>query len=187
MQVRQSGWKRGEPKELLLQREWLVTNGLGGYASGTVGGACTRRFHGQLIAALPAPLGRTMMFNHIEEVVEGPAGLCWRLSGDEHGGGKEVAFPEAGFLEEFSLEAGRPPHYACACSAMRSSRTTCGRSSMSFTDSRKAAATNMRAHCGVRALSALHSNRGATSVWSPPRSAGMSFTPLTSMTHKRRR
>jgi hypothetical protein len=41
-----------------------VTNGLGGYASGTIGGACTRRFHGLLIAAMPAPLGRVMMVNH---------------------------------------------------------------------------------------------------------------------------
>ena len=40
-------------------REWLVTNGLGGYASGTVAGVVTRRYHGLLIAALPAPLGRT--------------------------------------------------------------------------------------------------------------------------------
>ncbi len=43
--------------------EWLVTNGLGGYASGTVSGALTRRYHGLLIAALPNPLGRMMMLN----------------------------------------------------------------------------------------------------------------------------
>ena len=35
-----------------------MTNGLGGYASGTVAGVATRRYHGLLIAALPAPLGR---------------------------------------------------------------------------------------------------------------------------------
>ena len=46
-------------------REWLVTNGLGGYASGTVAGVPTRRYHGLLIAALPAPLGRAMMLNHL--------------------------------------------------------------------------------------------------------------------------
>ena len=94
-------------QEALLTREWLVTNALGGYASGTIGGAYTRRFHGFLIAALPAPLGRTMMFNHLEEVLEGPDGLCWRLSGDEHGG-REVALPEDGILEEFAIENGRP-------------------------------------------------------------------------------
>jgi predicted glycogen debranching enzyme len=65
--VTQRGWRRGEPLEALAAREWLVTNGLGGYACGTIGGTCTRRFHGLLIAALPAPLGRTMMLNHVEE------------------------------------------------------------------------------------------------------------------------
>ena len=104
----QPGWKRGEPLDALLTREWLVTNALGGYASGTIGGACTRRFHGQLIASLRVPHGRTMMFNHIEEVLEGANGVCFRLSGDEHGEGKEIAYPEPGFLEEFVLEGGLP-------------------------------------------------------------------------------
>jgi predicted glycogen debranching enzyme len=48
-------------------REWLVTNGLGGYATGTISGAITRRYHGLLIAALPAPLGRVMLLNHLAE------------------------------------------------------------------------------------------------------------------------
>ena len=103
----QPGWKRGDPLDALLTREWLVTNALGGYASGTVGGACTRRFHGHLIAALRAPLGRVMMLNHLEEVIEAPK-VCYRLSGDEHGGGKEIAYPEPGFLEEFVLEGDIP-------------------------------------------------------------------------------
>jgi predicted glycogen debranching enzyme len=103
----QIGWKRGDLRDAMLTREWLVTNALGGYASGTIGGANTRRFHGFLIAALPAPAGRTMMFNHLEEVLEGPEGLCWRLSGDEHGG-REVALPEEGILEEFAIENGAP-------------------------------------------------------------------------------
>ncbi len=66
----QLGWRRGDDRDLLLTREWLVTNGLGGYATGTIGGVCTRRFHGMLIAALRAPAARTVMLNHIEEVVE---------------------------------------------------------------------------------------------------------------------
>src|ERR1043165_7394488 len=41
----------------ILRREWLLTNGLGGYASGTICGMVTRRYHGLLIAALPAPFG----------------------------------------------------------------------------------------------------------------------------------
>lgn len=50
-------------------REWLVTNGIGGYASGTVAGLLTRRYHGLLIAALNPPLGRTLMLTKLEEVV----------------------------------------------------------------------------------------------------------------------
>ena len=43
------------------QREWLATNGLGGFASGTVAGSLTRRYHGLLVAALKPPLGRTLL------------------------------------------------------------------------------------------------------------------------------
>src|SRR6476620_6851099 len=49
--------------------EWLVTNGLGGYASGTMTGLVTRRFHGYLVASLPAPRGRTMMLNHLRAII----------------------------------------------------------------------------------------------------------------------
>jgi len=52
-----------------LDREWIVTNGLGGYASGTIAGLNTRRFHGWLIAALPAPYGRMMMLNQLVETL----------------------------------------------------------------------------------------------------------------------
>ncbi len=53
----------------MLEQEWLVTNGMGGYASGTVLNIPTRRYHGLLIAALPAPLGRTMMLNDLAEEI----------------------------------------------------------------------------------------------------------------------
>lgn len=48
-------------------REWLVTNGIGGYASGTIAGALTRRYHGLLVAALQPPLGRTLLVAKIDE------------------------------------------------------------------------------------------------------------------------
>jgi predicted glycogen debranching enzyme len=51
-------------------REWLVENGLGGYASATIAGAITRRYHGFLIAAQPAPLGRMVVLNDLEVDVE---------------------------------------------------------------------------------------------------------------------
>src|SRR6266446_2287639 len=44
-----------------LRREWLVTNGLGGYASGTIAGVNTRRYHGLLVAALAPPVERTVL------------------------------------------------------------------------------------------------------------------------------
>jgi predicted glycogen debranching enzyme len=48
-------------------REWLVTNGIGGYASGTTAGLNTRRYHGLLIAALNPPLGRTLLLAKLDE------------------------------------------------------------------------------------------------------------------------
>jgi glycogen debranching enzyme len=60
------GWRAGDDRAGLT-REWMVTNGLGGYASGTLIGIPSRRSHGLLVAALPAPLGRTLMLNHLLE------------------------------------------------------------------------------------------------------------------------
>lgn len=48
-------------------REWLVTNGLGGYASGTVAGTTTRKYHGLLVAALDPPVNRVVLVNSIDE------------------------------------------------------------------------------------------------------------------------
>lgn len=48
-------------------REWLVTNGIGGYASGTVANLLTRRYHGLLVAALNPPLGRTVLAAKLDE------------------------------------------------------------------------------------------------------------------------
>ena len=50
-------------------REWLVTNGIGGYAMGTIAGMLTRRYHGLLVAALNPPLGRTLMLTKLGETV----------------------------------------------------------------------------------------------------------------------
>jgi predicted glycogen debranching enzyme len=51
------------------QREWLVTNGIGGFASGTVAGSATRRYHGLLIAALDPPVRRTHLVGCVDEIV----------------------------------------------------------------------------------------------------------------------
>ncbi|HEX7286116.1 MAG TPA: amylo-alpha-1,6-glucosidase [Candidatus Angelobacter sp.] len=55
--------------EQALSREWLETNGLGGFACGTVAGANTRRYHGLLTAALNPPGERTLLLSKLEETL----------------------------------------------------------------------------------------------------------------------
>src|SRR3954462_1601362 len=79
--VRRLRWDpTDEGRQSLVWKEWLVTNGLGGYASGTVAGALTRRYHALLIAALPTPFGRTVMFNYVGERLRWPDGRVTRLA-----------------------------------------------------------------------------------------------------------
>lgn len=52
------------------RREWLVTNGIGGFASGTIASLLTRRYHGLLVAALQPPLGRTLLLAKLDETAE---------------------------------------------------------------------------------------------------------------------
>ena len=78
----------GESRETLLNREWIVTNGLGGYASGTVSGALTRKYHGLLISALPAPLGRMVMWSHVSESLRFGDNDVVSLGAEERAGGQ---------------------------------------------------------------------------------------------------
>ena len=55
--------------EAALSREWLETNGLGGFACGTVAGANTRRYHGLLTAALNPPGGRMLLLSKLEQTL----------------------------------------------------------------------------------------------------------------------
>lgn len=93
--------------EVLMGREWLVTNGLGGYASGTVAGIPTRRFHALLVSALPAPLGRVVMLSQLTERVTLPDGRSGEIGGIEQAPGK-VKVHGVGALTEFRLENGLP-------------------------------------------------------------------------------
>lgn len=90
-----------------LTREWLVTNGLGGYASGTLSGAVTRRYHGLLIAALPAPLSRTVMLSEISEQFKCADGNVFQLGGLERNTAGPQLHPMR-YLHEFRLEMGLP-------------------------------------------------------------------------------
>jgi len=87
-------------------REWLVTNGIGGYASGTVAGSQTRRYHGVLIAALQPPVGRTQLVSTIDEIVH-YAGADFSLATHRWASG---AVDPQGFLllEDFHLEGSTP-------------------------------------------------------------------------------
>ena len=90
-----------------LSREWLVTNGLGGYAAGTLAGVLTRRYHGVLIAALPAPLGRMVIVSQLSERLRLPGARVQSLSGVERKGGGQYT-EGATRLRDFRLESGLP-------------------------------------------------------------------------------
>jgi len=94
-------------KELLLSREWLLTNGNGGYASGSLSGVVTRRYHGLLIAALPAPLGRILMLTQVSEEIRLPGGEIVRLAGQESPG-NPLTLDWLNRLIEFKLDSGLP-------------------------------------------------------------------------------
>jgi predicted glycogen debranching enzyme len=99
------GWRPADGADALLEREWLVANGLGGYATGTIAGVCTRRYHGLLVSALPG-LGRTVMLSHLSDRVRLPGGRTARLGGEERSVGLELHGAE--HLREFRLELGMP-------------------------------------------------------------------------------
>src|SRR6266699_5808773 len=99
--------KASHSREVLLSREWLVTNGLGGFASGTISGAITRRYHGLLIAALPAPRGRIVMWSHVSEFLRFADDDVISLGAEERAGG-QLDLKSADYLTEFRLEDGSP-------------------------------------------------------------------------------
>jgi len=87
-------------------REWLVTNGIGGYASGTIAGSQTRRYHGLLVAALQPPVGRTQLVSAIDEIAH-YAGADFSLATHRWASG---AVDPQGFLllEDFHLKGATP-------------------------------------------------------------------------------
>jgi predicted glycogen debranching enzyme len=87
-------------------REWLVTNGAGGFASGTVAGHLARRYHGLLVAALDPPLGRTLLVSKIDEIAE-CGGESFALGANRWAGG---AVDPQGFkyIQSFRLEGSMP-------------------------------------------------------------------------------
>jgi predicted glycogen debranching enzyme len=84
-----------------LQLEWLETNGIGGFASGTVAGANTRRYHGLLTAATKPPVGRLLLLSKLEESVV-VDGRRFELSVNEYPGAVHPAGHQ--WLREFRLD-----------------------------------------------------------------------------------
>jgi predicted glycogen debranching enzyme len=89
-----------------LSKEWLVTNGLGGYASSTLPGIATRRYHGLFVPDLPAPWGRTVLIPRFDEqVTTGDRTVL--ISGVEYESGRlETDVPN--YLTEFRRESQTP-------------------------------------------------------------------------------
>ena len=89
--------------ETALAREWLVTNGLGGYASSTITGLNTRRYHGLLVAATHPPAGRAVLLSKLEETLV-LDGRRYDLSANRYPG---VIHPDGyRYLKEFRQDPG---------------------------------------------------------------------------------
>src|SRR5918911_655449 len=84
-----------------LQREWLETNGIGGFASSTLAGLNTRRYHGLLVAATRPPVGRTLLLSKLEETLV-VGGRRYGLSANQYPG---VVHPQGQqFMIHFRLD-----------------------------------------------------------------------------------
>ena len=92
--------------ETAESREWIATNGIGGYASGTIAGTTTRRYHGLLMAALQPPGGRTLLVAGLDETAH-YLGTDYALATNRWGNGY---VSPTGYLqiESFHLEGTKP-------------------------------------------------------------------------------
>jgi predicted glycogen debranching enzyme len=83
------------------RREWLETNGIGGFSSSTIGGVNTRRYHGLLTAATKPPLGRMLLLSKLEETLI-TGGQRIELSANQYAGAVHPRGFE--YLCEFRLQ-----------------------------------------------------------------------------------
>ncbi|HKR37123.1 MAG TPA: amylo-alpha-1,6-glucosidase, partial [Steroidobacteraceae bacterium] len=95
-------WDRDRDPLELRHREWLVTNGLGGYASGTISGIHTRKYHGLFVPNLAAPKGRHVMISRCDESAGTSTGPV-HLGGAEFEGDRFVGESHR-YLQEFRLD-----------------------------------------------------------------------------------
>ncbi|NIW11414.1 MAG: glycogen debranching protein, partial [Gammaproteobacteria bacterium] len=85
-----------------LKKEWLVTNGLGGYASSTVLGINTRKYHGLLVASFNPPTDRRVLLTQLNEEVQ-VNNKTYRLGARELESGVQPSEADS-FLRGFILE-----------------------------------------------------------------------------------
>ncbi len=105
-------WERNGDVNAFLSREWLVTNGLGGYSSGSLLQVATRRYHGIFVPDLASPRGRTIVLPRLDEELQIGATTV-RLSGAEHADGRldtDIAQHLRGFRREWQT-----PTWTFAC------------------------------------------------------------------------
>lgn len=85
----------------LLRQEWVLVNGLGGFAMGTAAGIATRRYHGHLVAAVRPPADRWVLLDTIEATIETPSG-SYGVSANQYPG---AIHPEGyRWIEDFAAD-----------------------------------------------------------------------------------
>lgn len=100
-----SYWKTQEQG---IQKEWLLTNGIGGFSSGTIIGMNARRYHGLLVASLVPPVERYLILSQISERIELDGGEYFLHSFKTH----DFAAHGEYHLEAFHFNNGLPEfHY----------------------------------------------------------------------------
>ena len=99
-------WDTGGDPCFLRDREWLVTNGLGGYASGTLAGMPSRKYHGLFVPNLTDPKGRHIMISRCDEFVT-VGGMRVHLGGAEFANNQVVGESHR-YLKEFRLSCRIP-------------------------------------------------------------------------------
>ncbi len=104
--------------EQAVRKEWLETNGLGGWASSTIIGANTRRYHGLLIAATRPPVGRMVLLSKLDETIE-QGERTWQLGTNQFPG---VIHPQ-GLLYQNRFEKDFFPVFEYECGGIRISKT----------------------------------------------------------------
>ncbi len=89
-------------------REWLVTNGIGGFASGTISGVLTRHYHGMLVAALEPPLGRTLLVSKFDTTAK-YQGIRYPLYSNQMIDEATPLAPDGyRYINQFSLDGNTP-------------------------------------------------------------------------------